>query len=131
MSTSFGFGQSPSRGGFGHSKRRRLTTATEETSFSQPTSTSSISKQKHPTTEVEESKAIVAGLTKMEQIIADCLQNINKFGITEDLETEKNYIKNIKFYTDLVEENIKKKAHMNRTKFQSMLDKLSSFITSR
>lgn len=64
----------------------------------------------------------------MEQICAEWIQNINKLGITEDLETEKSYIKTMKIYTDLVEENIKKKAHINRTKFQSVLDKIASFI---
>src|SRR5690348_6730371 len=98
-------------------------------SFSQPTSTSSISKRKHHTTEIEESKAIAASLMKIEQIIADWRQNLNKFGITEDLETEKKYIKNIKIYMDLVEENIKKKAHKNHAKFQSILDKIGSFVT--
>lgn len=83
MST--GFGQPRFGSGFGLSNRQE-----GFPSFSQPTSTSSISKRKHHTTEIEESKAIAASLMKIEQIIAEWRRNLNRFGITEDLETEKN-----------------------------------------
>lgn len=70
MST--GFGQPMFGGGLSHSNRLFPIMALEEfTSFSHPTSTSSISNQKHPTTEIEETKAIVTSLMKMEQIIAN------------------------------------------------------------
>lgn len=128
MSTVFGHSIFPSDPS--HSNHLNPITALKEsTSFPQPTSTSSISKQKLPITEIEESKAILAGLIKIEQISADWRQDLNKFGITEDLETEKNYIKNIKIYIDLVEENIKKKAQKNRLKFLTILDKIGSFVT--
>lgn len=142
MSTGFG----PSKVGLGHSNPPYPITPTSLTqptstssifnqkhpvftSSSQPASTSSISKEKYPITKIEGSKAILAGLQKIEQIVVDWRQNLRKFGITEDLETEKNYVKNIKMCIDLVEENLKKKAHKNRAKLQSVLDKIGSFVT--
>jgi hypothetical protein len=74
--------------------------------------------------QIEESKAIIAALIKIETIIHDWRKNLTSLGISEDLKSEKQYIKYIKIYTDLIEENIEKKIHKNRAKFLSILERL-------
>jgi hypothetical protein len=96
---------------------------------SQPTATNTISGQQYPIManseeQIEESKAIMAALIKIETIIHDWRKNLTSLGISEDLKSEKQYIKYIKIYTNLIEENIEKKIHKNRAKFLSILERL-------
>jgi hypothetical protein len=102
---------------------------------SQPATTDTISGQQNPIMvnsgeQIEESKAIIAALMKIETITHDWRKNLTRLGISEDLESEKQYIKYIKIYTNLIEENIEKKIHSNRAKFLSILERLNPWRPS-
>jgi hypothetical protein len=85
---------------------------------SQLTATNTISGQQYPIManseeNIEESKAIIAALIKIETISHDWRKNLTSLGISGDLGNQKEYIRYIKIYTDLIEENIEKKIHKN------------------
>jgi hypothetical protein len=90
----------------------------------QPTFTSSTSEQ------LEESPEIMAALTKIETIIHDWKDNLTNLGISEDLKSEKQYIKYIKIYMNLIKDNVEKKTNKNYTKFQSNVNPFSEFQSS-
>jgi hypothetical protein len=93
---------------------------------SQPITTAANSEE-----QIEESKAIIAILLKIETIMHDLKKDLTSLGISEDLRMERHYIKYIRIYTDLIEETLEKKIRKDHAKFRSLFEKLEKLLPRR